>query len=189
MQQILGEYVERDSGRESLLIRFSTHAIPRPLRWQNNGLLADFLAEYWATLLDAYAVPPERRDEIKGTIAYVANELLENLVKFNYQPERRPVNLELSLHADALRFYASNAIDPQAIEPFQAWIRRLLYKDPADLYREKMKRMGADKTDGRSRLGLLSLLNDYGARLAWKFERDAHDPQLVLVTTMVQVDI
>lgn len=182
MQQTLGPYVERDGGQESLFIRFSTHAIPRPLRWQNSGLLADFLAEYWATLLPAYAVPPERQDEIAGAIGHVANELLENLVKFNYRPECNAVSLELSLHAHALRFYATNAIDPQAVERFQDWIRRLLGEPSSELYEERTRH-------DQPRLGLLSLLNDYAARLAWKFESDPDDPQLVLVTTMAQVEM
>jgi len=182
MQQILGAYVERNGGQESLLVRFSTHAIPRPLRWQNSDLLADFLAEYWATLLPAYAVPPERQDEITGAIGHVANELLENLVKFNYRPERNAISLELSMHAHVLRFYATNAIDPQAIERFQGWIRQLLGEPSSELYEERTRH---DQPGS----GLLSLLNDHAARLAWKFERDPNDPQLVLVTTMVEVEM
>jgi hypothetical protein len=46
---------------------------------------------------------------------------------------------------------------------------------------------GADGIE--SHLGFLTMLNDYQARLAWKFETIQQEPEIILVTTMVELDI
>ncbi|MGC8711268.1 MAG: hypothetical protein ACP5RH_02650 [Leptodesmis sp.] len=40
-----------------------------------------------------------------------------------------------------------------------------------------------------SGLGLLTMMTDYLAKLGWKFETINTDPQIILVTTMVQLMI
>jgi hypothetical protein len=96
------------------------------------------------------------------------------------------VRLELHLDQNKFRFYASNAIDPQALEPFQAWIQRLLVEDTAEMYLKQIQHDAADETGRTSRLGLLTMLNDYGAQLAWKFEPA---PPASIVTTMVEINL
>jgi hypothetical protein len=48
----------------------------------------------------------------------------------------------------------------------------------------------ADEESGKdSGLGFLTMLNDYNARLAWRFETVQTRPEVTLVTTMVQLPI
>ena len=51
MAQIFGDYVNGKSSGESevLIINFSPTSIPLQHRWRNNGLSADFLADYLST--------------------------------------------------------------------------------------------------------------------------------------------
>ena len=60
---------------------------------------------------------------------------------------------------------------PRSLESFQAYIQRLLTEDPHALYMERllnaMRKMIA--RDAPSGLGFLTILNDYGATLAWEF--------------------
>jgi hypothetical protein len=190
MEQIFGDFVERESDQEYLVIHFSPTFVPLEQRWRNTGLSADFLADYWTTFFPAHDAPAqERQREIKGAINFVANELLENVTKFSYKPSDYAVDLGLYLRQSVFRFYASNAIDPQAVGAFQARIQQLLTEDPGDLFLQQLEMNVLDEDCSVSRLGLLTMLNDYGARLAWKFETDLQDANATILTTMVELAV
>jgi hypothetical protein len=189
MQQMFGEFKEQGNGDEYLVIHFSPTSLPLQQRWRNSGLSADFLAEYWSTFFPAHDVPSKnKQNEIKGAINYIANELLENIMKFAYQPADHPVSLGLYLFQDEFKFYASNAIAPDAIDPLQTRIQALLTEDPQLLYMEQVEKNAAGESSG-SQLGLLTMVNDYQARLGWKFETSAMAPDVIVVTTMVRLAV
>ncbi|MBN1218905.1 MAG: ATP-binding protein [Anaerolineae bacterium] len=185
MEQLFGPFVEEEACQEYLVVRFLPNSIPLQQRWRNTGLSADFLAEYWTTFFPAYDIPSRNRQrEIRGAINYIANELLENVMKFSYQPANQPVSLGLYLYQDEFKFYASNAIDPAAVADFQRRIQTLLTEDTQELYLQQVERNAAGDSAG-SHLGLLTMINDYGANLAWKFE----GVEIIMVTTMVQLAV
>jgi hypothetical protein len=188
---IFGDYLEQENGDEYLVIHFSPSSIPLRQRWRNTGLSADFLAEYWATFFPAVDTPAKARQiEITSAIRYIANELLENLMKFSYEPADYPVGLALYLYRDEFRFYASNAIAPQDIGGFQERIQRLVNEEVETLYWEQIKTNVADEGRHESNLGLLTMRHDYDARLAWKFENVEHEgADITVVTTMVRLEI
>lgn len=187
MQQIFGEFLEPYQEHEYLVIHFSPTSMPLQQRWRNNGLSADFLAEYWATFFPGVDEVAEiRRQEFKGAINYIANELLENVMKFSYEPADSPVSLGLYLFEDEFRFYSSNVMDPLRVADFQERIRRLLTEDPMGLYLEQVELNAA--TGEGSHLGLLTMLNDYGASLSWKFDAfEQPSGEFTTVTTMVRL--
>lgn len=189
--EIFGDYSEPKDGDEYLIIHFSPSSIPLRQRWRNTGLSADFVAEYWATFFPAVDPPSKnRRTEITSAIRYIANELLENLMKFSYEPANYPVRLALYLYRDQFRFYASNAIDPQSIAGFQERIQRLLSEEIETLYWQQIKTNVANERPGESTLGLLTMRYDYDACLAWKFDSLEHKgADIPVVTTMVQLAI
>ena len=187
MQQIFGDFVEQENGKEYLIVHFSPTSLPIQQRWRNSGLSADFLAEYWATFFPAHDVPSRNRQhEIKGTINYIANELLENVMKFCYQPVDYPVSLGLYLYEAEFKFYAQNAIAPSTVDNFRARIQTLLTEDTQKLYLEQVEKNAAENNTS-SDLGLLTMINDYGAKLAWKFETLSSEFEVIVVTTMVQL--
>ena len=64
MTRIFGDFTERkDDHGEHLEIGFSPTSIPIQQRWRNNGLSADFLADYLSTFFPATTVlrPSARR--------------------------------------------------------------------------------------------------------------------------------
>src|SRR5919202_6195572 len=128
MTQIFGAFLERkgDQG-EYLKIGFSPTSIPIQQRWRNNGLSADFLADYLSTFFpgDDRAVA-ERHAELKSAVSYVANELLENAMKFSYAPSQHAISVVMYLEADAVSFYVTNSVDPHAVAAFQQTIESLL---------------------------------------------------------------
>ena len=189
MEQIFGDFQEQEAGDEYLLVRFSPTSLPLQQRWRNSGLSADFLAEYWAAFFPAHDIPSRNRQrEVKGAINYIANELLENVMKFNYQSIDYAVGLGLYLYQDEFRFYASNAVDPKQVDEFQHRIKLLLTEDIQELYLAQIERNVAEEGNG-SQLGLLTMINDYGATIAWKFEAIALEPAFIVVTTMVRLQV
>ena len=188
MRQVFGDFVEQESGDEYLLIHFLPTSLPIQQRWRNSGLSADFLAVYWATFFPAHDVSSQKRQrEIKGTINYIASELLENVMKYSYQPAGYPVDLGLYLYENEFRFYTNNAVDPQAVLDFQARIQALLTEDTQMLYLKQLERNAADERCTDSGLGLLTMINDYEVRMAWKFETFSRESDVIIITTMVQL--
>ena len=187
--QLCGDFIEPDRQRgEGLKIGFLPMSLPIQQRWRNNGLSADFLADYLGTFFPRQDdASTERQASIKGAISYIANELLENAMKFSYAPSQHPVSLEMYLDTDAVRLYVTNCVDPASLTHFQHLIQRLLTEDTDALYLEQL----AQSTDAGSGsgLGFLTMINDYGARIAWKFTPLAEGPCAVNVTTMVYVPV
>lgn len=191
MTRIFGNFIEHEEGSgEYLKIGFSPTSIPIQQRWRHNGLSADFLADYLVTFFPGEdPASAERQAEIKGAISFMANELLENAMKFSYAPSHHPVSIEMFLKADVISLYVTNCLDPRTIESFQQFIQRLLTEDTAELYMEQLERHAAKDSTGTSGVGFLTMLNDYHTTLAWKFEPLPEDDDGVTVTTMAQLSV
>lgn len=192
MEQLFGDFVKEKQGKEYIEVHFSPTSTPLRERWRNNSLSANFLSEYWAVFFPAQDLPPrDRQHEIKGWISYIANELLENVMKFSFKPDNNPVSMELHLFPEAFRFYTINVVNPLHVSEFQEFIGKLLTEDTQEIQLQQIEKNAADTNKDVSRLGLLTLINDYGAHLAWRFETrtDEEHPEIVTVTTMAELSI
>ena len=188
MQQIYGHFREQlPSDQESLTIVFSPARTSRQDRWRNNGRSADFLGDYFAAFFpgtDGVPTQTATRAEIKSAISFIANELLENAVKFHYDPVQT-ISISLQLNPDDLVFKVANTVDPDTLDRFNHHIHDLLNEDPQELLiRTIEKNAASNSTD--SGLGLITMLTDYGAKLGWRFETVG---SVVIVTTMVELGI
>lgn len=185
--QIFGHYIdEPPKNIEYLVIGFSPSSIPLKQRWRNNGLSADFLADYLQTFFISEHAS-DVQNHVKNAVSYIANELLENAMKFNDESAQFPTSVVLRLFSDQLIFYVTNSIKPESIETFQSFIQRLLSEDLDEMYINQLENNASDEDNGQSGLGFLTMLNDYAARLGWKF--DTVNSEVTIVTTMVQLDI
>lgn len=192
MTQIFGDYEELPFGQEYLIIGFSPSSVPLKQRWRNNGLSADFLADYLTTFFPGNADNPtsiEQQVELKGAISYIANELLENAMKFNDETTQYPISVRMQLESNRVVFLIANSIPPAAVGNFQAYIKELLTSDPSELYIQQLEKNAADENCTASGLGLLTMIHDYMAKIGWKFETVQTEPELISVTTMVQLII
>ncbi len=192
MTQIFGDFIEQPASQEYLIIGFSPSSVPLQQRWRNNGLSADFLADYLTTFFPRNEDEPstiERQAEIKSAVSYIANELLENAMKFNDETSEYPIDIKLQLESDGVIFSVANSISPQAVDKFQAYIQQLLSSEPSELYLQRLEKNAADESCTNSGLGLLTMLTDYTAKLGWKFQTVHQDPEVIAVTTMVQLTV
>ncbi len=196
MIQIFGDYLENLPDQdEYLTMGFSPSSVPLKKLWQNNGLSADFIADYFRTFFVSQQDDDDGDDEnfaaenYRDAVKYIANELLENAMKFQDEQVSFTAKIGFSLYNDKLIFCVTNGINEQQVAPFQAFIKRLLTEAPDDLYIQAMKTNARKGVDAPSRLGLLSMVCDYSAKLGWKFEKRQTNPPMTIVSTMVCLEL
>lgn len=196
MTQIIGEYSnDLPQGREYLTLVFSPSSVPLKQRWRTNGLSADFMADYFATFFPGKKGASDEADlqaEVKSAVSFIGNELLENSMKFSDEILDYPISLTLQMHNDKLVFIATNSVKSQGIEKFQAFVQELATADTDELYLRHLEQNGLDEEvcsqdKEISGLGLLTMVNDYQAKLGWKFEAIQNVSDALSVTTMVQL--
>ncbi|HEY9802413.1 MAG TPA: ATP-binding protein [Leptolyngbyaceae cyanobacterium] len=193
MDEILGEFPESlPSNEECLLLGFSPSLLPLKQRWRSNGLSADFLADYLMCFLraekdgiEAIAKPAE----IHSAISYIANELLENAMKFNDYNSSHPISIQLQLYRDKLIFLVTNSIKPHTLEKFKTFIQEILISDPREMLLRRLEKNAQEEHLESSGIGLLCIISDYPAKIGWKFTKIQENPEVINVTTMVQLMI
>jgi len=191
--QFFGDCVENvPTSQEYLVLGFSPSSVPLKQRWRNNGLSADFLADYLVTFFPGNEENPNslaQQAEIKSAVSYIANELLENAMKFSDDASDYPISIALHLQNDKLIFLTTNTIPPHAVGKFQAFLEELTLSDPEELYIQQLEKNAQDESGAASQLGFLTMINDYLAKIGWKFETVQQEPEVITVTTMVQLPV
>jgi hypothetical protein len=196
MDQIFGDFIERfPPDRDSLELNFTPSSVPIKKRWRNQRLSAHFVADYLANFIpfDQDDSSTEKRiKETKGAISYIANELLENAMKFNLEFPGSKVKFGICFMGDGdfvAVIFATNYIGIEGATKFQAFIKVLLASDPEEMYIQQVEASAEDANLEISGLGFLTMLNDYGAKLGWQFTSMSGQPEIVEVTTMAQVSV
>jgi hypothetical protein len=197
MSQIFGEFIENFSDdNDSLELSFTPSARPMKQRWRNNRLSAIFVAEYFSSFLPIDDDDPHREKRIKeskNAVSYVGNELLENALKFNDDRSNYKVKFGIYFLESPSQVIAvlctKNSINSQGVEKFQAFLEKLLASDPNELYIEQIEKTTEDEHSKASGLGFLTMINDYSAKLGWKFETMPENPDVMVVTTMAQIPL
>lgn len=189
MSDVIGAFITpRHDVNEGLELTFSPSSAPLQHRWRNNGLSADFLAGYVANFFPRDEGDPAslaRSQEIHSAVGYIANELLENAMKFSQESPSHPTTIRVVLGEDSILFTETNCTGASRGESFKAFVRELTESDPSEIYVRQLEK--AAVSGAGSGLGLLTMINDYNASLAWCFE-ELEDGSM-RVTTQVQLAI
>jgi hypothetical protein len=205
MTEILGDFIEQfPPEQDSLELKFTPSSAPIRKRWRSHRLSAHFTADYFSNFLpidDDDPISEKRIKESKGIVSYIANELLENAMKFNDEASQYKVRFGIHFIESSgivAAVFATNSIKPSMVEPFQAFIKTLLSSDLDELYMQQVER-SAETDSETSGLGLLTMMNDYAAKLGWRFETmmntdwgdraTAISQPVITVTTMAQIKI
>ncbi len=192
MVQVFGDFVESTHQKENLTLGFSPSSVPISERWRNNGLSADYIAEYLATLLNVDENESENTEylaDIKSSASYIANELLENGMKYCSEQTEYPITFHIELASNEIRFFLENTIIPANAQRLKEFINELDNSDPDELYIRQLERNAeAELEDNTSSgLGFLSIINDYSAKLGWKFQTVDQSSLVMSVTTLVRL--
>jgi len=155
---------------EYLTINFSPTSGSRKEYWRNNGISADFLGDYFSSFfpidIDTQA-KIDKRDEIKSTVSFIANELLENAMKYSVQTMKLPVSIALYLYEQELVFVAANHAHVKTVNGYQEFIQEIVTSDIDELYTKQMEKAATGESG--SSMGLITMISDYSAKLGWKF--------------------
>lgn len=194
--QVFGDFIETfPPEHDSLELIFTPSSRPIKQRWKNNRLSAHFVADYFTNFLPVDENEPsqeQRLKESKAAVSYVANELLENAIKFNDESSHYKVKFGIHFVEPndevTAAIYATNSVRPEGVDKLKAFINELLSSDPNELYVRQVEK-SLEEDSQASGLGLLTMMNDYSAKVGWKLETLSIDPPVVIVTTMAQVPI
>lgn len=193
MVEILGDFDDNlPQAQEYLRIQFLPSSYSLKQRWRNNGLSADFMADYLTTFFpntESDLTKVDRQAEIKSTIGFIANELLENAMKFSEESVSYPISITLYLLESKLVFVATNSMDDRRAKMLRAFIEKLLSCDPTVMYIEQVEKSALAENEANSGLGILTAISDYSAKIGWKIETVRQNPQILTVTTMVQLAV
>lgn len=110
-------------------MNFSPSSAPRKRRWSNYGLSADFLGDYFAAFFPGDTVedsPLNRRETVKAAVSYIANELLENAVKYSDEVAKRPISISLYLYEDKIIFQSINHTSSAIADKYCRFIQQVL---------------------------------------------------------------
>jgi hypothetical protein len=196
--EFYGDFAEPLPSREYLVLGFSPGSISIKRRWRNNGLSADFLADYMTTFfpngdeeMQETAEWKQRIHEFRCATSYIANELLENAMKYHDDAGTMPIDMRMNLNAEHVIFQVTNSVNQQRALVFREFIRDLLStEDISELYIQQLEKSSIDEASSSSGLGLLTMVQDYGAKLAWRFQPVSDEnPDEILVTTMVYIAV
>ena len=196
MNQIFGDFIDHfPPEQDSLELTFSPSSRPIKKRWRNNRLSAHFVADYFTNFLpvdEDEADHQQRLKEGKNAVSYVANELLENAMKFHDEESKNKVKfgihfLEEEEDVTAVIF-ATNNVKPEGVDKLKTFIEELLSSDPNDMYVSQIEK-SAEEGSESSGLGLLTMINDYSAKMGWNLETVQGESPGTIVTTMAQVKV
>ncbi|MBD2189550.1 DUF6272 family protein [Pseudanabaena mucicola] len=191
MAQVFGKFTEDFSDRsEFLVVGFSPSSLPIQLRWKTNGLSADFLGDYVKNFFPGdTSAALNRQTEIRSAVSFIANELLENAMKYSNKDAGQPINLEVHLFSDHLIFISKNSLYSEAIADFQAYLQEIISGDVSEMYINQVEKSVENDAAESAGLGYLTMMMDYDASLGWKFDSVPDNQDIQVVTTMVQLPL
>jgi hypothetical protein len=197
MNQVFGDFIEHfPPDQDSLELTFTPSSRPIKNRWRNNRLSAHFVADYFTNFLpvdEDKSEHKQRLKESKNAVTYVANELLENAMKFHDEQSNNKVKFGIHFSEEEEEaviavIFATNNVKPGEMNKLKAFIEELLSSDPNDMYVSQIEK-SAEEGSETSGLGLLTMINDYSAKIGWKLETVQGESSATIITTMAQVKV
>jgi hypothetical protein len=192
ISQSFGNHGEPSGECEYLTMAFSPLNAPLRSRWRNNGLSADFLGDYVTTFLPtegSIGADECRQKEIRHAVSYIANELLENAMKYHERLGDIPIGIHLELTRERIAVSASNGVNASQAEHYKTFVERLLAGDASDLLLKQQEESSGGGAPTSSCVGLLTMITDYGAKLGWRFEANPEESNMITVTTSAVLPI
>lgn len=183
--EILGQFTEEPREKPLSQISLVTNAADMLQNWRRVSLSSDFLAKYYSYYFPYKEKAKQKlsRDEAENNISFVMNELIENTAKYA-DARDKTVTIKIMLLEDEVVFQVANYLTSGLAESFVNLVREILESNPEELYIKRLER-NTETDSGDSGLGYLTLINDYGIRMGFKFEKI--DSELVQVTIQARM--
>ena len=176
MSEHIGCYTRDTELRDDIALTIPAESFP--VRWALCSVTADFIGTFCAELLG------DDRGQGTAHLIFVANELIENAIKFNHGGD---VTVRGALEAGEVVFIVSNGVSAEVLPALRQRFLELCDEDPSVLLIQQIEANVEQGSSSNSKLGLLTLLNDYGARLGWRLE--PHAPGSYRLDSMARVPL
>lgn len=167
---------ERHNGSAAFAMRVVISDGPLAVSWQHASETCEFIGDVFAL---RHAKAGADYTDARHSIIYLVNELLENAIKFRVPGA---ISVDCSLDGTNFELTVSNETAPDVAVRFQKLIEEITSRDPGELLIERIEANAADEGSSGSGLGLLTLMNDYGARLGWDFRSSTSGTAVALST-------
>ncbi|OQX29235.1 MAG: hypothetical protein B0D92_04780 [Spirochaeta sp. LUC14_002_19_P3] len=169
---LFGTFTDIDGEDCKSLATLQANAQDLSSSWNRCGMTANFLSQFFSHFFPykEKAVDMISRDDAESTMSYILNELIENTAKYS-NLDKPAVEVKLCLLDPELIFEVSNYIQIGHVEKFKSLCREILDNDPQELYIKKIE-ANIDDDASESGLGYLTLINDYGVQLGFKFQAE-----------------
>jgi hypothetical protein len=155
---VAGTY-RRTPSTSRCIIRLSVSAQDLATQWRLCGVTADFVAEFFARRC-------RYSESMRNSLSTILNEMVENAVKFS-QPANSTIEIALFGLRDEVVLQVDNSAREAQAEQFVALAKDLAgTPDIESLYLQTIKR--EMRPEEASRLGLLTLVHDFGVGLGVK---------------------
>jgi hypothetical protein len=187
--EILGQFTEEPREKPLSQTSLTTSAADMLQNWRRVSLSSDFLARYYSYYFPYKEKAKQKisRDEAENTISFVMNELIENTAKYA-DAQDKTVTIRIMLFESYIVFEVSNFLTPALAESFINLAREILVSNPEELYIRRLER-NTESDSGDSGLGYLTLINDYGIQMGFKFQKiDAELVQVTIQATMKSME-
>lgn len=168
--------IERQNGPAAFTMRVIISDGPLAVSWQHASETCEFIGDVFAL---RHAKAGADYTDARHSIIYLVNELLENAIKFRVPGA---ICVDCSLDGTNFELTVRNETTPDVADRFQKLIEEIISRDPGELLIERIEANAADETSSGSGLGLLTLMNDYGARLGWDFRSSTSGTAVALST-------
>lgn len=184
--EILGEYWEKVVEKPASDVTLHIDSTGMLQHWRRVSLSSDFFAKYYSFYFPYREKAKGRisRDAAENSLSFVLNELIENTAKYSNSQDKT-VKVQVQLMEKVLLLQVSNFITEELADAFMASVREILASNPEELYIRRLE-TNIEKSKGDSGLGFLTLINDYGISLGFKFEKIS--PDLCRVTTQAKMN-
>lgn len=154
--------------------------------WEQVHLTADFTARYLASNFKGYE-PLHRSQQarIKKATDYIVNELFENAIMYSDKSADYPIRFSVNVYNHYIIYCLTNSIPPTHVADFQTFLHQFLHYNDTQQWLAKF----ANKTQSGSGLGLVIMRKEYRIKLGWQFKVIQKNPEIITVTTMVQLAV
>jgi hypothetical protein len=183
---ILGEFTDEGKGaRPVSQTSLVADAADMLQNWRRVSLSSDFLAKYYSYYFPYKEKAKDRisRDSAENTISFVMNELIENTAKYT-DGRDKTVTIKIMLYEHHVVFQVANFLTPALADSFSKLAREILESNAEELYIKRLER-NTESDSGDSGLGYLTLINDYGIRMGFRFQKI--DADMVQVTIQARM--
>src|SRR5687768_4810932 len=139
---LFGDFSQADPGPRLSAVDLELRALEIVVHWRRCGLTADWLAGYFA-----YDFEIDARAAALSVLSTVANELLENAVKF-CSDKQRPVRIAIQNHGEFLRFETRNRARAAHVSALRSALEALSGNALEELFAERVQHQAEPGASG-----------------------------------------